>query len=67
MALTGKKPERKMHKLEKRLKKATDKHEELDTWGMHDHIISVTLQVRALERSIDCAQRLKYLGPEKHV
>ena len=56
-----------MHKLEKRLKKATDKNEELDTWGMHDYIISLTLQARALERSIDCAQRLKYMGPEKHV
>ena len=53
--------------LEERLKKAIDKSYELNTWGLNDSLMTHTLQVRVMENLINCAQRLMYKGPDKHV
>ena len=53
--------------LEERLKVAIDKHYELNTWGLNNALMTHTLQVRATENLINCAQRLKYKGNDKHL
>lgn len=37
---------------------------ELDTWGLHNHLIEFRLKVRMTEDLIDCAQRLQ-VKPDK--
>ena len=47
--------------------KAIDKSYDLNTWGLNDALMTHTLQVRAMENLLDCAQRLKYKGPNKNL
>ena len=44
-----------------------EKHYELDTWGFTSYFVSHILKVRALENLIDCAQRIKYRGPDENL
>ena len=66
-AVTVKKVERKVKQLEERVRKSIALQEELCTWGLGDAVITLTLKCRAMENLIDCAQRLKFLGPDRHV
>ena len=44
-----------------------EKHYDLDTWGFTSYFVSYILKVRALENLIDCAQRIKYRGPDENL
>ena len=44
-----------------------EKHYDLDTWGFTSYFVSYILKVRTLENLIDCAQRIKYRGPDENL
>ena len=67
IANLGKKPSKQVQTLEKRLHEAMEKHYDLDTWGFNSYFVSHILKVRALENLIDCAQRIKYRGPDENL
>ena len=47
--------EKKLAKIQKRLKVAIERNSELNSWGFHSHIISHIVKCRILEDVIDCA------------
>lgn len=50
--------EKKLVKVQKKLKNEIKRNDEFTTWGFHDYIISYVVKVRVLEDLIDCAQKV---------
>ena len=53
------KTEKKMVKIQNRIKKETERNESLNIWGLSSYVISYTIKCRVLEDLIDCAQKCK--------
>ena len=50
-----KNPEKKLARIEKKLKLEMQRSEEINCWGLHNHIISHVVKIRLLEDLIVCA------------
>ena len=49
--------QKRLEKVQARVKEQTDLNAELDSWGFNSHVISYVIKVRVLEDLIECAQK----------
>ena len=60
------KEEKAIKKIKKKIELEEERNGELNTWGMNNHVIGMTLKIRTLEDLIDCAQRCQ-IKPNKEI